>query len=47
MLSHNDPFRELDDLFVRMSGRGNGAVGMPMDADRRGEDLWVHIDMPG
>ena len=42
LLSQNDPFRDLD-LFFRGS-RGNV---MPMDAYRRGDDVWVHIDLPG
>ena len=43
-----DPFRDLDTLFSRLSGRpqNNGGV-MPMDAFRRGSDVWVHIDLPG
>src|SRR3954465_3966206 len=43
-----DPFRDLDTLFSRLSGRpqNNGGV-MPMDAFRRGADVWVHIDLPG
>ncbi len=47
MLLQNDPFRDLDYLFSRMSGRSNGSVGMPLDAYRRGEDVWVHMDLPG
>jgi HSP20 family protein len=46
-----DPFRDLDTLFSRFAGRqasnaGTGGV-MPMDAFRRGSDVWVHIDLPG
>ena len=48
MMIQTDPFRDLDTLFSRLSGRpqNNGGV-MPMDAFRRGSDVWVHIDLPG
>ena len=43
-----DPFRDLDTLFSRFAGRGANSGGvMPMDAFRRGSDVWVHIDLPG
>jgi HSP20 family protein len=43
-----DPFRDLDTLFSRFSSRQSNASGvMPMDAFRRGTDVWVHIDLPG
>jgi HSP20 family protein len=48
MLIQTDPFRDLDTLFSRMSGRQQNAGGvMPMDAFRRGTDVWVYIDLPG
>ena len=48
MLIQTDPFRDLDTLFSRFSGRQSSASGvMPMDAFRRGSDIWVHIDLPG
>lgn len=48
MLMQTDPFRDFDTLFNRMSSRlGNPAGVMPMDAFRRGSDVWVHIDLPG
>jgi HSP20 family protein len=48
MLLQNDPFRDLDFLFSRLAGRGNnGVMAMPLDAYRRGENVWVHIDLPG
>jgi len=49
MLIQTDPFRDLDTLFSRFAGRqSNAASGvMPMDAFRRGSDIWVHIDLPG
>lgn len=48
MLIQTDPFRDLDTLFSRLSTRQQNATGvMPMDAFRRGSDVWVHIDLPG
>ncbi len=48
MMIQTDPFRDLDTLFSRLSGRQQNAGGvMPMDAFRRGSDVWVHIDLPG
>src|SRR5215207_6053992 len=48
MLLQNDPFRDMDFLFSRLAGRGaNAPLAMPLDAYRRGEDVWVHIDLPG
>jgi len=44
----SDPFRDLDTLFSRMSARSASSAGvMPIDAFRRGSDVWVHIDLPG
>ena len=43
-----DPFRDLDTLFSRLSSRQASSGGvMPMDAFRRGSDVWVHLDLPG
>ncbi len=48
MMIQTDPFRDLDTLFSRLSGRQpNGSGVMPIDAFRRGSDVWVHIDLPG
>jgi HSP20 family protein len=48
MLIQTDPFRDLDTLFSRFAGRQANSGGvMPMDAFRRGSDVWVHIDLPG
>lgn len=44
MLVMNSPFRELDALFDRTS---NASSPAPMDAYRRGDDVWVHLDLPG
>jgi len=40
-----DPFRDFDSLFGRAAGRNS--TPMPMDAYRRGSDVWVHVDLPG
>jgi HSP20 family protein len=47
MLLQNDPFRDLDYMFSRRGRTGSEQLGMPMDAYRRGDDVWVHIDLPG
>ena len=48
MLMQTDPFRDLDTLFSRFAGRQtNGGGVAPMDAFRRGSDVWVHMDLPG
>ena len=48
MLLQNDPFRDIDAWFDRVTGRpGSGPWAMPLDAYKRGNDLWVHIDLPG
>lgn len=48
MLTQNDPFRDLDTWLSRLSGRPLATpMTMPMDAYRRGSDVWVHIDLPG
>jgi len=52
MMIQTDPFRDLDTLFNRFTGgRQSNAAGiagvMPMDAFRRGSDVWVQIDLPG
>jgi HSP20 family protein len=46
MLFNNDPFRDFDQVFRRL-GTTASAHAMPMDAYRRGEDVWVHVDLPG
>lgn len=47
MFLQTDPFRDFDTLFGRLPARTSGTGVMPMDAFRRGNDVWVHIDMPG
>lgn len=50
MLLQNSPFRELDALF-NMGNETRSAWAasrpMPMDAYRRGDNVWVHLDLPG
>jgi HSP20 family protein len=47
MLLQNDPFRDFDSLFSRLGRGASGPMMMPMDAYRRGENVWVHLDLPG
>ncbi len=43
LLMQNDPFRDFE-YFFRDSKPDRL---MPMDAYRRGDDVWVHVDLPG
>jgi HSP20 family protein len=45
MLMRFDPFREVDRLFDQTFGDRTHA--MPMDAYRRGDDFFLHVDLPG
>lgn len=47
MLMQSDPFREFDSLFNRVAGRSSAGTAMEMDAFRRGNDVWVQLDVPG
>lgn len=48
MLLQNDSFRDINALFDQMMGRNSsGQRPMPMDAYKRDDNLWVHIDLPG
>ncbi len=50
MLVQNSPFRELDSLFNQAFGgdpRRTTTRQMPMDAYRRDDNVWVHLDLPG
>jgi len=50
MLLQNSPFRDFDTLFnQRPTARSSWAASQPMamDAYRRGDDVWVHLDLPG
>ncbi len=42
----NDPFRMLDTLLDQFSAARNTG-GVPVDAYRRGENVWLHFDLPG
>jgi HSP20 family protein len=46
MLLQNSPFRDLDSLFD-LTRSGSAGRAMPMDAYRRDDNVWVHIDLPG
>jgi HSP20 family protein len=48
MVMRFDPFRELDRLSEHVWGGGPGAQRtIPMDAYRRGDEVFVHFDVPG
>jgi len=48
MLLQNSPFRDFDSLFdLATSGSRTAGRAMPMDAYRRDDNVWVHIDLPG
>lgn len=49
MLMRFDPFRDADRLAQELlAGRAGGAPrGFPMDAYRRGDRFFVHLDLPG
>ncbi|MBA3266150.1 MAG: Hsp20/alpha crystallin family protein [Nocardioidaceae bacterium] len=47
MLMRTDPFRELDRLSEAMFGTAGRPAVMPMDAYRRGDSFFVHLDLPG
>jgi HSP20 family protein len=45
-----DPFRDFDRLAEQMlgaAGRTGGPRSFPMDAYRRGDRFWIHLDLPG
>ena len=42
-----DPFQEFDRLSRQMLGSGRGPRSMPMDAYRRGDQFFIHLDLPG
>jgi HSP20 family protein len=42
-----DPFRELDQLAQQLVSGGRSPRSFPMDAYRRGDDFYVHLDLPG
>jgi HSP20 family protein len=42
-----DPFREFDQLAQQLLSGGRSPRSFPMDAYRRGDDFFVHLDLPG
>ena len=42
-----DPFQDFDRLTRQMLGTGRGPRSMPMEAYRRGEQFFIHLDLPG
>ena len=42
-----DPFQDFDRLSRQMLGSGRGPRSMPMEAYRRGEQFFIHLDLPG
>jgi HSP20 family protein len=42
-----DPFNQLDELRDRLLSGGRTPLSFPMDAYRRGNDFFVHLDLPG
>ena len=47
MLMRTDPFRELDRLTQQMLGGVARPSVVPMDAYRKGDEFFVHFDLPG
>lgn len=47
MLMRTDPFRELDRLTQQVFGAVARPSAMPMDAYRKGDEFFVHFDLPG
>ncbi len=42
-----DPFREFDQLREQLLSGGRTPRSFPMDAYRRGDEFFVHLDLPG
>jgi HSP20 family protein len=47
MLMRTDPFRELDRLTQQVFGTVARPAAMPMDAYRKGDTFYMHLDLPG
>lgn len=47
MLMRTDPFRELDRFTQQVLGTAARPAAMPMDAYRKGDNFYVHFDLPG
>jgi HSP20 family protein len=42
-----DPFREFEQLTQQLLSGGRAPRSFPMDAYRRGDEFFVHLDLPG
>jgi len=42
-----DPFQEFDRFSRQVLGTGRGPRSMPMEAYRRGDQFFIHLDLPG
>jgi HSP20 family protein len=42
-----DPFRDLDRLTEQFFGGARGMRAIPMEAYRRGDQFFIHLDLPG
>jgi HSP20 family protein len=42
-----DPFRDFDRLTEQFFGGARGLRGIPMEAYRRGDRFFIHLDLPG
>jgi HSP20 family protein len=47
MLMRTDPFRELDRITQQVLGTAARPAAMPMDAYRKGDNFYIHFDLPG
>jgi HSP20 family protein len=47
MLIRSDAFRDIDRFFDDLTGGAARARTVPLDAYRRGDDLFLHFDLPG
>jgi HSP20 family protein len=47
MLMRTDPFRDLDRLTQQVFGTAARPAAMPMDAYRKGDTFYLHLDLPG
>ena len=47
MLMRTDPFRDLDRLTQQVFGTVSRPTAMPIDAYRKGNEFFVHFDLPG
>jgi HSP20 family protein len=47
MLMRTDPFRDLDRLTQQVFGTMARPAAMPMDAYRKGDTFYLHLDLPG